>query len=239
MSPVHLRSLGIPRNQPDDKEGMSRTRRPGRGNLGHSGGWQEIEGNHTHSSIHFPIQKKPQTRELEGYGSSSSAPRTPQRPFSTEHRKQEVQHSIPLGRTWSKFPEDMSQRDRFQKPYDNHPRLELHQEVQTSGGEGNQDKGESKHYPSHRRTTDPDRAYSDSFRLTMSRPNQLSSSFIPFSNQQISGQESTFTQSQVISSRRQGYKGQNKTSFNQRQRYLDSMIQKPLELVKEVHKSQK
>ncbi|MBW0542842.1 hypothetical protein O181_082557 [Austropuccinia psidii MF-1] len=81
MSPVQLRNLGIPRNQPEDREGLSRTRRPGRGNLGHSSGWQDIEENHTHSAIQFSIQQKPQTRRLEGYGSSSSAPTTPQRPF--------------------------------------------------------------------------------------------------------------------------------------------------------------
>ncbi|MBW0494823.1 hypothetical protein O181_034538 [Austropuccinia psidii MF-1] len=46
--------------------------------------------------------------------------------------------------------------------------------------------------PTRQRTTDPDRAYSDSFRLTRSRPNQLSSGFTPFRNQQISGQESPF-----------------------------------------------
>ncbi|MBW0471181.1 hypothetical protein O181_010896 [Austropuccinia psidii MF-1] len=45
---------------------------------------------------------------------------------------------------------------------------------------------------SYRRTADPDRAYSDSFRLTRSRPNQLSSRFTPFGNQQISDQESPF-----------------------------------------------
>ncbi|MBW0519558.1 hypothetical protein O181_059273 [Austropuccinia psidii MF-1] len=41
-----------------------------------------------------------------------------------------------------------------------------------------------------RRTDDPDREYSDSFRLTRSRPNQISSSFKPFRKQQLSGQES-------------------------------------------------
>ncbi|MBW0467719.1 hypothetical protein O181_007434 [Austropuccinia psidii MF-1] len=46
------------------------------------------------------------------------------------------------------------------------------------------------------------------------------------------------SQSQVIS-KRQGYKGKNKTSFNQRQRESDPMIQKLLELVKEGQKSQK
>ncbi|MBW0514376.1 hypothetical protein O181_054091 [Austropuccinia psidii MF-1] len=73
MSPVHLRSLGFQRNQPEDREGFSRNRRPGRGHLGHSGGWQDTEGNYTHSAIHFPIQQKHQTRGLERYVSSSSA----------------------------------------------------------------------------------------------------------------------------------------------------------------------
>ncbi|MBW0479755.1 hypothetical protein O181_019470 [Austropuccinia psidii MF-1] len=45
--------------------------------------------------------------------------------------------------------------------------------------------------------------------------------------------------SQVVSRGRQGYKGKNKTSFRKRQRESDPMIQKLLELVKEVHKSQK
>ncbi|MBW0559607.1 hypothetical protein O181_099322 [Austropuccinia psidii MF-1] len=77
MLPVHFRNFGIPRNQPEDKKGLSRTRIPGRGHLGHSGGWKDTEGNYTHSSIHLPIQHKPQTRGLEGYGSTSSAPPTP------------------------------------------------------------------------------------------------------------------------------------------------------------------
>ncbi|MBW0494156.1 hypothetical protein O181_033871 [Austropuccinia psidii MF-1] len=94
-----------------------------------------------------------------------------------EHGQQEVQPGIPLGRTWSKFPEDMSQIDRLQRPYGNHQRLESHQAVQTPGVEGKQDKGESSHYPSYRRTVDPDREYSDSFRLTRIIPNQLSRIF--------------------------------------------------------------
>ncbi|MBW0488654.1 hypothetical protein O181_028369 [Austropuccinia psidii MF-1] len=109
-----------------------------------------------------------------------------------EHEKQEVQPGIPLGRTWSKFPEDLSQRDRFQRPYGSRKRLECHQEVQTPGYEGKQDKGELSHYPSYRQTTDPDREYSDSFRLTRSSPKQLSSGFRPFKNQNISVQESPF-----------------------------------------------
>ncbi|MBW0564388.1 hypothetical protein O181_104103 [Austropuccinia psidii MF-1] len=124
MSPLHLRNLGFQRNHPEDREGLSRTRRPGRRDLGHSGGWKDTEGNYTHP----------------------------------------VQPSIPVGRTCSKFPEEFSQRDRLQRPYGNHKR----------------------------RTTDPDRAYSDSFRLPRRRPNHPSSVLTPFRNQQISGQESPF-----------------------------------------------
>ncbi|MBW0476436.1 hypothetical protein O181_016151 [Austropuccinia psidii MF-1] len=178
--------------KPEGREGLSRTRRPGRGHLGHSGGWQETERNHTHYAIHFPIQQKNQTRGLEGYGSSSSAPPPPQRSFPMAHGQQEVQPSVKLGRTWSKFPEDMSQRDIFQKRSGNNRRMEYHQAVHTPGGEGYQDKEESSHYPSYRRTYEPDRAYSDSFRLTRSTPTQLSSGFTLLRHQQISGQESPF-----------------------------------------------
>ncbi|MBW0580814.1 hypothetical protein O181_120529 [Austropuccinia psidii MF-1] len=147
MSPVYLRDLGFQRNQPEDREGLSRTRRPGRGHLGHSGGWKKNEGDNIHLANHTPIQQEPQTRGLEGYGS---------------------------------------------RLYGNHQRLESYQAVQTPGGKGTEDKGESSHYPSYIRTVNPDRAYSDSFRLTGCRPNQLSSGFTQFRNQQISGQESPF-----------------------------------------------
>ncbi|MBW0526111.1 hypothetical protein O181_065826 [Austropuccinia psidii MF-1] len=183
MSPVHLRNLGFKRNQPEDREGLSRNRRPGRGHLGHSSGWQDTEGNHTHTAIHFPIQQEPQTRGLERYGSGSSAQLTPQRFISMEHGQQEVQPGIQLGRNRRKLQEDLSQIDRLQGPYGNQQRLGSHKTVQTPGGEGKQDKGESRHYPGYRRTADPDRAYSDSFRLTRRKPNKLSSSFTPFRNQ--------------------------------------------------------
>ncbi|MBW0556081.1 hypothetical protein O181_095796, partial [Austropuccinia psidii MF-1] len=45
--------------------------------------------------------------------------------------------------------------------------------------------------------------------------------------------------SHEVSRRRQGYKGKNKTSFHQMQRESDPMIQKLLELVKEVNKNKK
>ncbi|MBW0473362.1 hypothetical protein O181_013077 [Austropuccinia psidii MF-1] len=90
MPPLHLRNLGFQRNQPEDREGLYRTRRTGRGHHGRSVGWKDTEGNHTHSAIHFLIQQKLKTRGLERHGSSSSAPPTPQRVISMEHAQQEV-----------------------------------------------------------------------------------------------------------------------------------------------------
>ncbi|MBW0518020.1 hypothetical protein O181_057735 [Austropuccinia psidii MF-1] len=171
MTPVHFRDLGFQRNQPEDREGFSRTRRPGRGNLGHSGGWQNNEGDNINPAIHTQIQQEPENQRT--------------------------------GRIWIKFISSTNSsnisfnvawktRDRLQGPYGNHQRLESYQAVQTPGGKGKQDKVESSHYPSYRRTVNPDRVYSDSFRLTRSRPNQLSSVFTPFRNQQFSYQESPF-----------------------------------------------
>ncbi|MBW0575963.1 hypothetical protein O181_115678, partial [Austropuccinia psidii MF-1] len=153
-----VKDLGFQRNQPEDREGLSRTRRPERGHLGHSDGWKNNEEDNINPAIHTQIQQKPQTRGLEGYGSSSAAPPTPQRLVSMEHGQQEVQLGISLGRTWSKLPEDLFQIDRLQRPYDNHQRLESYQAVQTPGGKGTEDKGESSHYPSYRRRVNPDRA---------------------------------------------------------------------------------
>ncbi|MBW0588710.1 hypothetical protein O181_128425 [Austropuccinia psidii MF-1] len=158
MSPVHLRDLAFQRNQPEDREDLYRTRIPERGHPGHSSGWQNNEGDNINLPIHITIQQEGQTRGWEGYGSSSSAPPTTQRFISMEHGQQELQPGISLSRTWRKFPEDLSQRDRLQRPYGNHKRLESYQAVQTPGGKGTENKGESSHYPSYRRTFNPDRA---------------------------------------------------------------------------------
>ncbi|MBW0504390.1 hypothetical protein O181_044105 [Austropuccinia psidii MF-1] len=48
-----------------------------------------------------------------------------------------------------------------------------------------------------------------------------------------------YLQSHVASRRIKGYKGKNKTSFSQSQKESEPMIQKLLDLVKEVQKSQK
>ncbi|MBW0530112.1 hypothetical protein O181_069827 [Austropuccinia psidii MF-1] len=47
------------------------------------------------------------------------------------------------------------------------------------------------------------------------------------------------SQSQIVSRRRQGYKGTNKTSFSHIKKESDPIIQKLLEWVKEVHETQK
>ncbi|MBW0529199.1 hypothetical protein O181_068914 [Austropuccinia psidii MF-1] len=237
MSPLYLRDLGFQRNQREDREGLSRTRRPGKGHLGHSGGWKTNEGDNINPAIHIPIQQEPQYGGLEGYGSSSSTPPTPQRFVSMEHGQQEVQPGISLGRTWSKFPQDLSQRDRLQTPYGNHQRLESYQAVQTPGGKGTEDKGESTHYPTYRRT------------VTKTGPTQITS------GSQGAGQISSpvasnhsetsrsvakshhYSKFQDVSRRRQV--NMNKTFFNQRRKESDPMIQKLLYLVKEVHKNQK
>ncbi|MBW0471251.1 hypothetical protein O181_010966 [Austropuccinia psidii MF-1] len=111
MSPVHLRNLGIPRNQQEDRQGLFRVRRPGSGNPGHHNRWQYTERNHTHTQIDPPIQWEPQTRGLEGYESISSAPSIPQGSIPIEHEKQEVQPSFTLRRTGRTLQEVMFQRD--------------------------------------------------------------------------------------------------------------------------------
>ncbi|MBW0519504.1 hypothetical protein O181_059219 [Austropuccinia psidii MF-1] len=110
-----------------------------------------------------------------------------------EHGQQEIQPSITLSKTWRRFQEDMSQRDTFKRYYGNHQRMEFKQAVQTPAREGNWFKGNSSHYPSYRRTIEPDRAYSDSLRITRSRLTQFSSGFTPFRKQNISGQEAPFS----------------------------------------------
>ncbi|MBW0485107.1 hypothetical protein O181_024822 [Austropuccinia psidii MF-1] len=129
----------------------------------------------------------------------------------------------------------MSQRETIQRSYGNHQRIESQQEAKTPGGKGSQDKGES----SHERTTEPDREYYDSLRLTRSKPRRLLSGFTQFGKQRLSDQDSQFFTIPGNFQEKKRIKGKKKTSFNQRQKESNPMIQKILDLVKEVHKSQK
>ncbi|MBW0551618.1 hypothetical protein O181_091333 [Austropuccinia psidii MF-1] len=218
MSPVHLRDLGFQRNQPQDGEDLSRTRRPGRGHPGHSGGWQNNEGENINPAIHTPIQQEPQTRGLEGYGSSSSAPPTPQGFISMEHGQQEVQPSISLGRTWSKLPEDPSQKDRLQGPYGNHQRLESYQARAIRIREN---QATIKAIEEQLTQTGPTQIPSGS-----QAEGQISS---PVASNHSENNNSVtrshhYSQFQEVSRRRQGYKGQNKTSLNQTKRESDPIL---------------
>ncbi|MBW0514914.1 hypothetical protein O181_054629 [Austropuccinia psidii MF-1] len=142
MSHVHLRKLGLQRNQQENRPGFVRVRRLGSGNHGHHNKWKDSEVNHTHIAIHPSIQWEPQTRGLEGYGSSPSAPPTPQISIPMENGQQEVHPNFTLGRTGMILPEGISKRDTLQRSYGNNQRIESQQEVQTSGEKGSQDKGE-------------------------------------------------------------------------------------------------
>ncbi|MBW0530314.1 hypothetical protein O181_070029 [Austropuccinia psidii MF-1] len=83
-----------------------------------------------------------------------------------EHGKKEVQHRITMGRTWSKLPEDMSQRDTLQRPDENNQRLESQQKGQAPSGKDSQEKGKLSQYPGYRRAIELERAYYYFFRLT-------------------------------------------------------------------------
>ncbi|MBW0547556.1 hypothetical protein O181_087271 [Austropuccinia psidii MF-1] len=152
MSPVQLRYLGIPRSQQEERTVLFRSRKSV---FGKNGKWENTEGNHAHTPIHLPIQQRPQTRGLDRHGSSTSAPPNPQRPVPVEHGAQEVQNVFTLRRTRGKLPEDMSQRDVFQRPYGNYQRLEYQQAIQTLRREGIQNQGEPSHHPGYRGEMEP------------------------------------------------------------------------------------
>ncbi|MBW0481335.1 hypothetical protein O181_021050 [Austropuccinia psidii MF-1] len=156
-----------------------------------------------------------------------------------EHGQQEVHPSITLGRTWNKLPEDMSHRDSLQRSYANQQRIESQQVVQSPGGEGNQDKGESSHYPSYRRPLIQRKPT-----LIPSRSQGVDHLNSPVASHHSGTRGSVAkshhpSQSQEVYRRRQGYNRKNKTSFSHRKKESDPIIQKLLQLVKEVHKSQK
>ncbi|MBW0558187.1 hypothetical protein O181_097902 [Austropuccinia psidii MF-1] len=175
-------------------------------------------GDNINPAIHTPIKQEPQTIGLERYGSSSSAPPTPQIFISMEHGQQEFQPSISLGITWSKLTEDMSRRDRFQGPYGNHQRLESHQAVQTPGGKENrirENKATIQAIEEQLNQTRPTQIDSGS-----QGAGQISSPVASHHSETKKSLTRTHhsSQLQAVSRRRQGYKVKNKTSFNQRKR---------------------
>ncbi|MBW0532543.1 hypothetical protein O181_072258 [Austropuccinia psidii MF-1] len=157
MSPIPLRGLGIPRNQPEERRGLFKSRIPG---FRQYDEWQDTEKNHSHTPINLPIQQRPQNRGLDLHGSSTSDPPTPQIPVPVEYGAQEVQPVLKLGNPRGKLPEDISQRDFLQRTHGIYQGLESQQEIQTLKREGSQNQGESSHNPGYRGAMDPEREYS-------------------------------------------------------------------------------
>ncbi|MBW0504808.1 hypothetical protein O181_044523 [Austropuccinia psidii MF-1] len=170
MSPVHLRNLAFQRNQPEAREGLSRTRRRGKVHVGQSGEWQDTEGNHTHPAIHLQFNRNLKPEHWKDMDQVLQLHKLLKDLFqwSMDNKRFNLaSHWAELGASYQKIClKEIEFRDIV---------------VITKGWN-----------PTRQRTADPDREYSDSFRLTRSRPNQLSSGFKSFRNQQISGQESPF-----------------------------------------------
>ncbi|MBW0486157.1 hypothetical protein O181_025872 [Austropuccinia psidii MF-1] len=105
--PKNRRNLRVSRNQTEERLGIFNTRCLG---SGYHGELQNTQENHYNTDIHLAIQQEPQTRGLEGYGSSSSVPPIPQIFVSMEHSQKGFEHIIKLGRTCGKLPVDVSNR---------------------------------------------------------------------------------------------------------------------------------
>ncbi|MBW0469331.1 hypothetical protein O181_009046 [Austropuccinia psidii MF-1] len=212
MSPVHLRELGIPRNQPEERTGLFRSRRSGFGKYDE---WKDIKGNNAHTPIQLQIQQIHQARGVDRHGSSTSAPLTSQIPVPVKNGTHKVQPGFTLSITRGKLPEDISQRVVFQRAYGNYPRLESQHTIQTLRREGSQNQGESSQNPGYRGSMEPERAYSDFFRITRRRPTRLSSGFKPPRIQKSRGQESPFFTIPASFQDKTRIKGKEKNYFQQ------------------------
>ncbi|MBW0465166.1 hypothetical protein O181_004881 [Austropuccinia psidii MF-1] len=238
MSPVHLRNLGFQRNQTEDREGFSRTRRTGKGNLGHSGGWQEIEGNHTHPPFTFQFNRNLTPEDWKDMDQVLQLHQLLKDLFqwSMDKRLNLASHWAGLGASCQKIClKEIDFKDpmvinkgwnptrqfrllevRENRIRENHATIQaieeqLTQTQLTQISSGSQGIGQ---------TSSPVASHHSGTRRSVAKSHHPS-------------------QSQEVSRRRQGYKVKNKTSFNQSQKESDSMIQKLLDLVKEVHKNQK
>ncbi|MBW0493569.1 hypothetical protein O181_033284 [Austropuccinia psidii MF-1] len=154
------------------------------------------------------------------------------------HGKQDVQTSFTLGRTWSRLPEDMSQRGILQRTYGYNQWWITNRKFKLL------EEGEA------RISEDPATIQAIGKQL-----NQIEHTIISSGSQEVNqpdypvasnhsgtsrlvAKSHHYSQYEVVSRIRQGLKGQNKT-FSTSNRESDPIIQKLLDLVKEVHKSQK
>ncbi|MBW0498561.1 hypothetical protein O181_038276 [Austropuccinia psidii MF-1] len=224
MSPVHLRDLGFQRHQPEEREGLSRIRRPGRGHLGHSGGCQALREIIPTLPFTFQFNRnlKPenwkdmdQVLQLHQLLKDLFQWSMDNKKFNLASHWEELGEScqniclkeidfrdlMVITKGWNPTRKFRLLEMRPNRIRENQATIQAIEEQLTQTGHI--------HIP---------------FGLTRSRPNQLSIGFMPFTKQQISGQESPFFKISGISRRRQGYKGKNKTTFNQRKEESDPMI---------------
>ncbi|MBW0542304.1 hypothetical protein O181_082019 [Austropuccinia psidii MF-1] len=149
-----------------------------------------------------------------------------------EHGQQDYQRSTPLGRTWNKFPEDMSQIDILQRPYGNHQSWNSTRTFRLLEERSN----------GIRENQATIKAIEE--QLTQTGHTQIPSGSLgvgqtgsPVASHH-SGTSGTVAKSHyssqyhIVFRRRKGEKGKYKTSFNQMQKESDPMIQKLLDLVK-------
>ncbi|MBW0556343.1 hypothetical protein O181_096058 [Austropuccinia psidii MF-1] len=239
MLPVHLRDLGFQRNQPEDREGLSRTRRSGRGHLGQSGGWQKMR--EIISTLPFTLQfnrkLKPedwkdmdQALQLHQLLKDSFQWIMDNKRFNLASHWAEVGAScqriclkeidfkdlMVVTKGWNPTRKFRLLEAKENRIRENQATLQAIEEQLTQTGptqipSGSQGEGQ------------------------ISSPVALNQS----ETKKSVTRSHNSSQFQEVSRKRQGYKGKDKTSFNQRKRESDPLIQKLLDLVKEVHKNQK
>ncbi|MBW0474190.1 hypothetical protein O181_013905 [Austropuccinia psidii MF-1] len=204
----------------------------------HHGGWQNTKGNNYHTSIHLPIEQEPYTRGLEGCGPISSAPPTHCGLFLLEHGQKRFQLSITLIRASGKPPEEISQRDTLQRPYGDHQRWGSQQEVQIlAEREARMRENQATIQDIEEQLNNKEHTLIPSGSQGVNKPDYLVGSHHLGTKQSVNKIHHS-SQSQVVSRRRKISHGKKQTSLNQHQKESDQMIQKLLDLVKEVHKSQ-
>ncbi|MBW0539702.1 hypothetical protein O181_079417 [Austropuccinia psidii MF-1] len=239
MSPVHLRNLGFQRNQPEDKDGLSRTRRPGGGHLGHSGGWKDI--GEIIPTLRFRYQfnrnlikeewrDMDQVLQLHQLLKDLFQWRMDNKRFNlASHwaelgascqkiclKEIEFKELMVITKGWNPTRQFRLLEMRENRIRENQSTIQAIEEQLTQTGHtqitfGSQGVGQ---------TSSPVASHHSGTSRSVAKSHHSS-------------------HSQVVYRRRQGYKGKNKTSSNQRQRESDPMIQNMLDLVKIVHKNQK
>ncbi|MBW0507522.1 hypothetical protein O181_047237 [Austropuccinia psidii MF-1] len=239
MSPVHLRKLGIPRSQPEDREGLYRTRRPGRGHLEQDGVWKDTEGNHNNCAIHLPTQQKPQPEDWKDMDQVLQLHQLPKDLFQwrmDNKRFNLASHWAELGASWQKIClKEIPFKDLMviTKGWNTTRQFRILEERENRIREN---KTTIQDIEEQLNQTGPTLIPSGS--QGVDQPKSPVASNLSGARRSVS-KSHNYSQSQVVSRRRKGYKGKKKPSLIQSQRESDPMIQQLLELVKEVQKSHK